>query len=223
MPLAPQSFSNIPIPDPSVITQQIIDKTVENLRRETSKDIAALDKTQTTRIDAIDKASEVLADNVNRVPTLLDREITRIVEMLKRVEALTDEKFSGIGRQIQERDLRTEQDKRTGETAIAAAFQAQKEAAAKSEILTTKLIDGLGAIITNNTKTTDDTLAIINERLARGDGGDKAHSSSQATMIAIAAVIVSLIVGGFSIVSDVRSSGREITVAPAVVPLGQTR
>ena len=213
------AYSNIPVPDPSVITQQIIARAIEDIRREAAKDTTATEKTLAVRLDAMDRASIVLAENVNRVPTLLDREVSRIVEMLKRSEELAGEKFTGLGRQITERDLRTEQDKRTGETAIAAAFQAQKEAAAKSEILTTKLIDGLQAVLAQSQRTMDDKIAVINARLDRGDGGDKAHSSNQATLFAIAALAVSIIVGGFAVVRGGKDTGTPTIIAPAIVPL----
>ena len=196
--------------------------------------IAALKDNVATRLDAIDKATVVLSETVTRVPTLLDREVARLIEMLRRSEDLMEVKFTGanterillrqaIENQFNERDVRSDQDKVAASKAIEAAFQSQKEAAAKSEVLFTKLIDSLQAIIANNTKTTDDKIALINARLAEGQGGEKAHAGSQATMIAIAAVIVSLVVGLFSILSNSHTNSAATVVSPAVVPVGPNR
>lgn len=164
---------NIPIPDPSEITVREIEKARSELRQDCENKVQSLRTEILTRLEAMDKATTVLSDNVNRVPTLLDREASRIVDMLNRSEELTAEKFGAIAGQIRDRDIRLEQDKNTATKAVEAAFQAQKEAAGKSEVLATKMIDSIQAMLMTSNKTTDDKIALINGTLARIAGGDQ--------------------------------------------------
>lgn len=161
------------------------------------------------RLDAMDKAVEVMAENVNRVPTLLDREVARVVEMFRRSEELVTERFSGVTRQLIDRDVRGEQDKRTSEKAVESAFQAQKEALTKSDALTTKLLDGQQSILAASSKTIDDKIAVINGRLDRGEGGTKgARDERVETHMNIGTIlgIIGGIIGALGLVAALASA-----------------
>jgi hypothetical protein len=64
-------------------------------------------------------------------------------------------------------------------------------------------------------KALNDKIEVINGRLDRNEGGDKAHSSSQATIIAVAAVVVALLVGIFSVFNQHGGSAGILTPAVA--------
>jgi len=173
------------------------------------------------RLDAVDRATVLFQENLTRVPTDTDKQISHLKE-------LHETRFQGLSTQISERDLRAEQDKRTQEAAVSAAFQAQKEAAGKSEILTTKLIDGLQAVLAQSQRTTDDKIAVINARLDRGAGGEVgARVQRDDTHMTIGTVLA--VIGGMLgilsflalVIFGVANMGRQAStvVSPAVIPL----
>src|ERR1700722_15004743 len=107
----------------------------------------------------MDKAATLFNDNLTRVPTDTDKQIQHLKE-------LHDEKFESIQTQFKERDVRSDQDKIAATTAVNAALQAQKEAAAsqnesnsaaitKSEAATAKQIDQILLLLGSNTKNID--------------------------------------------------------------------
>jgi hypothetical protein len=190
----PDVLTNVPIPDPSALT-------TEQLHRE----LASLKAQIEIRLDGMDKASQLLAANVSRVPTDTDKQIDHL-------RGLHSEKFASV--QSQFRDLATlaAASEKAATTAVNAALQAAKEAVAsqntansaaitKSEAATADQIKGILAHLASNTKATDEKIADINRRLDRGEGVGSGRASSQATLLAVGAVIVSMIVGAFSIVS----------------------
>lgn len=205
--------SIVPSPDPSSLTTASLNHVRAELKDDYRERIAALHLIILTRIEAMDKAAILLSENVNRVPSLLDREVLRI-------QNISDEKIGGIEKQFRERDIRstaaeTAQKESAAasslaaQTAVNAALQAQKEAAAaqnesnaaaitKSEASTIKQMDGILALLASNNNALNDKIAVINGRLDRGEGGDKASTAHLATSIAIASVLVSLIIGMFS-------------------------
>ena len=224
---------NIPVPDPSILTTEQINRTVEQIRVEFAAAITATSRlrdaqfeTLRVRLDGMDKAAAVLSEGLSRTPSVLDRETARL-------EKLFAERFDSVALQFRERDVRSDQDKFAASTAINAALSALKEmialqntanaaAITKSEASTIKQMDGILALLASNNNALNDKIAVINGRLDRGEGGDKAHSSTTVTTIAIAAVIVSLFVGIFSIMNN-RSSmipTPATIVSPAVVPVG---
>jgi hypothetical protein len=157
--------SNIPIPDPSVITAQEIAKAKLELREEfksaMNAEHALMDALSIRRHDVLaarqtakDEADKVLAENVNRFPTLLDREASRLEKLFEERLKSISAAFDGVQRQFDERDVRAQHDKQASETAISTAFQAAKEAVAtqndytkssmaKSEASFTKEIDNI--------------------------------------------------------------------------------
>jgi hypothetical protein len=173
---------NIPIPDPSTITAQEIAKAKAEVREEFRLMVTGLRDVIDTRLNGMDKATVVLETNLNRVPTLLDREASRLETLLEGKITNIQTKFNAIDERFRERDVRFDQDKASVATAIAAALQAQKDAAAaqnqniaatfaKSEISFTKEIDSLKVLInaTKSAATTD--IANLTGRLDRGEGG----------------------------------------------------
>jgi hypothetical protein len=210
--MAVNPSSNIPVPDPSLLT-------TDQLRRE----LGSLREIVEARIDAIDKATIVFHENLTRVHTDTDKQIFHLKE-------LHDEKFEGIEKQFTERDVRSKAAETAAQVAVNAALQAQKEAAAaqnesnsaaitKSDAGTVKQIDGILALLASSNNALNDKIAVINGRLDRGEGGINSHASSQSTIIAISAVILTLVIGGFTVLSGHQSN--PTVVSPAVVPLAR--
>ena len=151
-----KNYSNIPIPDPSLMTTERINKIRSELKEEITLSVKALGDIIMTRLNSMDKATTILAENVNRVPTLLDREIARTNDLTNekfgavdsrfeerdvrfqrdylRLDEIITEKFNFIALQFKERDIRTDQDKMAASVAVNAALQAQKEAAAAQNV-----------------------------------------------------------------------------------------
>jgi len=127
-----------------------------------------------TRMDAMDKAVVLLQAISDTAPSKIDEKIASL-------HGIHDEKFSSIGTQFRERDVRTEQSSKDSKVAVDAALQAAKEAVgeqnkssalaiAKSEASTTKQIDQLGQLIQSTTKGVDDKFQDVKDRLTRIEG-----------------------------------------------------
>ncbi len=154
--MTPQIMSNIPIPDPSLLT-------TDQLRRE----LASLRDLLEARLTATERASELFKDTLLRIPT----ESEKNVKSLKDVQ---DEKFESIKKQFEERDIRTKATDESTVVAVNTALQAQKEAAhaqqqanmltfAKLEASITKQIDGLLLVSTGNTKSIDEKFGSVQQ------------------------------------------------------------
>jgi predicted HTH transcriptional regulator len=150
-----------PVPDPTVLTTQ-------QLLRE----IATSREVIETRLSGMDKAIELLQAAADRYPAFVRAEV-------KQLQELHEEKFSSIGTQFAERDKRTEQLSLADKTAIAAALQAQKEAAgaqnesnaaanAKTETNFAKLIEQNQALLLEVRRNTEAQINDLKSRLDKG-------------------------------------------------------
>ena len=222
MPMIPP---NVPNPDPSNLTMELVQREVSNLRQLLE-----------IRINAIEKAADVFSEGLNRVPTVLDREIAKVFSLTAEKFASQQVQFTGVQLQFSERDVRSKASETAAQTGLTTALAAQKEQAAayndanaaavtKSEAATVKQIDSILALLASNTKAIDEKIASINARLDRGEGGQASTRSNQATNIAIGALVVTVIVGGFSIVNGFSRNSQSAPqpAAVAVVPVTPQR
>jgi hypothetical protein len=202
-----QRFTTTPIPDPTTLT-------TDQLRRE----LAALRDTVETRLDAMDKAAQLFHENLTRVPTDTDKQISHLKE-------LHEERFASIQTQFDERDVRSAASEDAAKVAVDAALQAQKEAAAaqnasnaaaitKSEAATVKQIDGILALLTSNSTALSDKIAVINGRLDRSEGVARNRAANTTTVIAVAAVIATLVGVAAMSLNGHQPSVPQIQVAP---------
>ena len=117
----------------------------------------------------------------------LDRRQSDIDASIVHITTLFDVKFQGVEKQFIERDKRTEQLSIADKTAIAAALQAQKEAAGaqndsnaasvtKQEAAFTKLIDQTQQLLQVVSKSTDDKINDLKSRLDKGEGITSGHT-----------------------------------------------
>jgi len=182
--------SNIPIPDPSILTTEALNAAIAGLREFVTDSQKALREIIETRLEGNDRAIRLLQDTADKLPHWVDEKITALREVHEQrfaaVQDTTAEKFASIQTQFAERDVRTEQAAGAVKIAVDAALQAQKEAASeqsksnqaattKSEAATTKLIDAQATLIANLQKAFDDKIADVKDRVNRiegkGEGG----------------------------------------------------
>jgi hypothetical protein len=187
------------MPDPSSLTTQ-------QLWRE----ISALKELLTTRIEAVEKAVEIAHADLVRVPTEVQKAVGNLKELhhgkFEEQAALRDEKFAGVQKQLEERDVRVEQSARDTKTAVDAALAAQEKAVGKqtetfsesigkSEAGFTKQIDQIGARITDLTKNFDEKIDGLKQRLDRGDGRGEGTATARTTQQSSNALIVAIVIG----------------------------
>lgn len=111
-----------PIPDPTILTTQALEKSVSTLK-----------ELILTRLEEIDKATQILAKRADKVPSDVDVAVNNLKD-------LHGEKFASIDKQFDERDVRTEQLAAAGQLAIKDALQAAKELVASQNISNEKAI-----------------------------------------------------------------------------------
>jgi hypothetical protein len=181
--------SSVPIPDPTKLTTDAVERLANQLRREMQ---FSRDLTQ-QQIAAMQEATDLRLATMNNFPSLISEGIAHLRE-------LDNERFASIGLQFTERDIRTDQASTASSDALAAALQAAKElvtaqgeasaaAAVKSETSFTKQIDQIGTIITTLEKALDARITELKERIDRGEGnavGQHTGSSEQAALAQLA-------------------------------------
>jgi hypothetical protein len=125
------------------------------------------------------------------------------VSEIRVLSSVTEERFSGIAIQFAERDKRTEQLSLADKTAIAAALQAQKEAAgatnesnsvalAKMENNFTKLIDQGSVLLASVVKNTDDKINDLKSRIDTGDGKSRGMGDVIGWIVGAAGLVFAL-------------------------------
>jgi len=174
-----------PVPDPTRLTTEQLNREIAALREASERGLDAVREIIATRLDGNDRAIRLLQEAADRFPNWVDEKITALREIHdQRFKAITDttaEKFISIEKQFSERDVRTEQAAGAVKIAVDAALQAQKEAAGeqnrsntlaqtKSETATTKQIDQLSVLIQQTTKAFDDKIGDVKDRLTRIEG-----------------------------------------------------
>jgi hypothetical protein len=198
-----------PIPDPTRLTTEQLDREVRSL-----KEIVF------TRLEGMDKALSLATEAITHTPTEAQRTVdqlkglieTRLLGMDKAIDLvrligdktpvavdekisalreIQEEKFLSIQVQFKERDVRTEQTSKDSKVAVDAALQAAKEAVgeqnkssamaiSKSEASTVKQIDQMGLLITTQAKAVDDKFSDIKDRLTRIEGKDVGKVANEA-------------------------------------------
>jgi len=201
-----------PVPDPTVLTTQAVDRAMRDENRWVESQIAIL----LERLDGMDKANELRLQRLDHFPSLVDEKINAAV-------ALTSEKFTSIHQQFAERDIRGEREARDNKVAVDAAFAAQKEAAAKqdegnqkaidkSEKATTESISKLAELFATSNQAIQDKITEVGRRVDRIEalaigtnaGTTQSRESQQAARtltFAILTVLLGIIAIGASILA----------------------
>jgi hypothetical protein len=172
--------------------------------RDTRTELAA--EHARTAIDAALAAVKDTGESYQRQASSMLETALRSVNELRLVH---NEKFAGITRQFEERDVRTTQASSAADDALKAALQAAKElvgaqgeasaaAAVKSETSFTKQIDQIGTIIQTLEKALDARITELKERIDRGEGAGvgagtqrvEARAVAQAAFAGIGVILV---------------------------------
>lgn len=191
-----QGGINVPVPDPSLLTTQLLRDGLGNLKE-------LID----ARLGAMDTATDLRLEMFKGIPADIDRAVGH----LRQVQ---DERFHTIDNQFVERDVRTTQASGAADDALKAALQAAKElvgaqgeasaaAAVKSETSFTKQIDQIGTIIQTLEKALDARITELKERIDRGEGSNtgmdqgrnEQRLNSQLAVAIFAAVLLLMSVG----------------------------
>ena len=209
--------SNIPVPDPTLLT-------TEQLRRE----LSSLRELVETRLHGMDKAANLLNENVTRFPTEIDKQVAHLKEFFLEKFGTVFEKFTSVQKQFEERDVRTVAAATAATTAVNAALQAQKEAAgaqndslsasiAKSEAATIKQIEGINILLAAQAAALGDKIVAVSARLDRGEGKetgghDKRNDLMNFVTLGIAGLAVVLTI--YSLM--MKSNSSQLQIIPPV-------
>lgn len=168
-PSGPVQVSVVPVPDPTVLTTDQIRREIAALKEILINVIDGKFQVITTRLDGSDKAVALLQEATGKQPELTQAAVDTL-------RSLTDEKFGGIQKQFDERDVRIDQSALATKTAVDAALQAAEksvndknesaaQAIAKSETSTAKQIDGLGVLIAQGNEATNSKIDDLKARV----------------------------------------------------------
>lgn len=183
-----------PVPDPTVLTSQAL-----------QREVAGLKELFETRLDAMDKAITLLQSRADQSPS-----IDVVSESVISLRKLFIEKFRRVDTQISERDTRTEQTATESSKAIAAALQAAKEAVSeqnksnaasmeKTEMALTKQLDQQQVLMRQTTEALESQVDDLKERINLAEGRTRGIGDgwgyivgAVGAMIALAALIMQL-------------------------------
>jgi hypothetical protein len=173
-------LSNIPIPDPSVLTAALVDRA-----------ISQLDARLETRFNSNEHATNATHEEVNRRLVTLQELIQTKLDL---IDGTNDEVFKRIEVQFTERDKRTDQLALASATAIAAALQAAKEAVgaqntsnsiaiAKSESSTLESLRQLRELFISENRATNAKVDDLKSRLDKGEGKGSVTEPANAELL----------------------------------------
>ncbi len=156
-----------PVPDPTVMTTEQLDRTVDALRDYVNAQIKYVDE----RLRGIDVATRLLNEQIHRAPTEMQREIVHVRELVER-------HIRGADAQTAERDKRldaafagmkeaTKLQDECNQTAIDKAEAATQKAIDKAETATGAGLTRLEALFTATTSPINKNLDDLKSRMDR--------------------------------------------------------
>lgn len=177
-----------PIPDPTVLTTQAL-----------QREVAGLKELVETRLEAMDKAITLLQSRSDRSPS-----IDVVNESVTSLRKLFIEKFRRVDTQIAERDTSTDKTAQANAKAIEAALQAAKEAVSeqnksnaesmlKTETALTKQLDQQGVLMQQKTESLESQVDDLKERLNVSDGRSKGAGDIWGYVIGAAGALVAFL------------------------------
>ena len=218
---APPGAGWTPIPDPTALTNTLVEKARDDIRRE----IDFVRQILSQRLDAMDTATQLMQDWRETLPKRLDEALVayrRVMEerfnVVNEHFKVIGEKFAGIATQFEERDVRSSTNAVATKTAVDAAFQAQRDmvaaqntniaqALARIEATSQKQIEQLVTLLQTTTSGTNDKVDDLKQRLTLIEGrtagitaAGTTQTSAQQTaqgasnnMIAVVAIVVTIV------------------------------
>ena len=162
-----------------------------------------------TRLDGMDKALELLQTRADRVPSETDIAVNNLRQ-------IHEVKFDSVALQFSERDTRTDQTTKDSVKAIDAAFQSADKAITKTENAVSLQIQEQGKRIDNVSKSADDKIADIKERLTTIEARTAGITQNKAETVIQARDSTSFVMAAVA-------SGIAVCSIIAVVAIGLTR
>lgn len=147
-----QEAVRVAVSDPSPLTTAALWREIQHLK-----------ELFETKTDSIEKAIAVEHEDSVRWPTEIQQQVGNLRE-------LHGERFASVEARFDERDKRFEQEAENSKSAVAAAFNASKEAVAKSEVGFAKQIDGLTEMFRTSVKALESKNDDVKDRLTRLEG-----------------------------------------------------
>src|ERR1035437_690155 len=177
----PSTPSRIPVPDPSVLTTDIVNVAKEDLRRET----ATMQEWRDSIINAL------------RV---------ELMGEIKRLEAIENERLLRIDQRFVERDERTDQIAQLGRISLDAALAAAKEAVreqnksnalsiTKSESSMKEQVNANATQALTRIDALSDKIEDLKSRLDRGEGGQTGQRYERGEHRAVATLSTNIMMG----------------------------
>lgn len=197
----------VPNPDPTARTIETLQRDIGASREIVQGKLDGKFDTIETRLIGMDKAIELLQRATDRIPEHIKDEVAQLKELHQEkfdsVGAQLVIQFAGIGTQFAERDKRTEQLSLADKTAIAAALQAQKEAAGaqnesnaaantKMEGNFAKLIDQGQALLLEVRRNTEAQINDLKSRLDKGEGHSRGIGDGWAVLVSVISIAVAV-------------------------------
>jgi hypothetical protein len=196
-------YTSRPVPDPTVLTTQQMDRGLGTLRELIETRLDAMDKAIITALEASREATRSHQIANDKLPELVGRGIGALKD-------LHEEKFDSIQVQFKERDLRAEQTSKDSKIAVDAALQAAKEAVgeqnksnalaiSKSEAAFTKQADQMAVLVAATTKALDDKIDDIKARVSAIEGRSKGIGEGWAMVIGGVGVVFGLVTSALAV------------------------
>jgi hypothetical protein len=186
--------ANLPVPDPTRLTTQLVDRTISAFREVYDVRLAEMDKAIVLAAAQVNKVPQDDAVRHGQLRAEIDRQTTALREVIlgqiENIRNVTAEKFEAVHIRIEERDIRVEQSAQENRLSLNAALAAAKEAVseqnkanvqaiAKSEIAVQKQIDAMVQLMATSNKSLEDKIADLKSRLDRGEGRDTGSTESR--------------------------------------------
>lgn len=198
----PPQFGWTPIPDPTKLTADLVEKAREDIHREMDFLRTRLEQKAdfvqqllSQRLDAIDTATVLLQDWRETLPRRLNEALTAYQNVVEQRFQVIMEKFQTITIQFEERDTRARGDAVATKTAVDAAFQAQRDmvaaqnaniaqALSRIELQSQKQIEQLVTLLQTTTGSTNDKVDDLKERLTLIEGRTAGITAAGTTQLA---------------------------------------
>ena len=187
--MQPPSPGSVPIPDPTARTMESMLREVAALREL----LEARDATIKTAIASI-KDQLVVAATTSRDASTHRQEL--VVLQLADAEKLVNEKFLGIDRRFSERDDRLKESQASAAQGIVVGLQAQKEAAAKTELALAESLKSLSTLVNTTIAGLTDKVNTLQSRVDKNEsfsGGVVSHRTEEKQNIGLIVAVVSVV------------------------------
>ena len=169
-----------PVPDPTALTTQALQREIAALKESILADLAG------TR------------DLVTRLTKQVDDVPARVDEKVAHLRDLHDEKFSSVDKQFVQRDVAVAAALQAAEKAVGAQNTSNTLAISKSEATTAKQIDELGKLVATMSGTLDGKISDVKERVGAIENkglGSQENRAVTTTTNTQTTSIVSLLIG----------------------------